>query len=59
MVGSGFLDEGFGFGAGVGSGYATGDVRQVCRVAGGCLLDDGGVFHDHSQWDCEWGSEVP
>ena len=45
MVDEGFLDEGFGFREGVGSGYATGDVRQVCGVAGGRLLDDGGVFH--------------
>lgn len=58
MVGSGFLDEGFGFREGVSGGYATGDVRQVCGVAGGRLLDDGGVFHDHSQWGCERGSGV-
>ena len=50
VVGNGFLDEGFGFREGVGGGYATRDVGQVCGVAGGCLLDDGGVFHDHSQW---------
>ena len=45
VVGDGFLDEGFGFREGVGGGYATGDVGQICGVASERLFDDGGVFH--------------
>lgn len=45
MVGCGFLDEGLRFREGIGGGYATREIGQICGVASGRLLDDGGVFH--------------
>ena len=44
VVGGGLLDEGFGFREGIGGGYAPREIGQVCGIASGCLLNDGGVF---------------
>ena len=45
MVGGGFTDEGLRFREGIGGSYAPREIGQVCRIASGRLLDDGGVFH--------------
>lgn len=44
MVGDSFLDEGFRFREGIGGSYAPREIGQVCGIASGRLLNDGGVF---------------